>query len=120
MNRTFPPEFSALMQQYQATAAGLGDDHPIARRLWLLVEATAPEWFREEMRTIARDMGLIPPPRHCDGDGNPVFALAELAAHLGVTVEEADAAYRKMLADRRALGLPIDGFQTIGEIHTRH
>ena len=120
MNKTFPPEFSALMAQYRDTAAGLGDEHPIARRLWLLVEATAPEWFREEMRTVARDMALIPTAKHCDDNGNPVFSLAELAEHLGVTVEEADAAYRKMLAERHALGLPIDGAQIVGDIHARH
>lgn len=120
MNKTFPAEFSALMQQYKDTSAGLGDDHPIARRLWLLACATAPEWFREEMRTIARDMGLIPTARHCDGDGNPVFTLAEVAAQLGVSVEQAEATYRKMLAERRALGLPIDDVQITGAIHARH
>ena len=120
MNKTFPAEFSALMRQYRDTAAGLGDDHPIARRLWLLVEATAPDWFREEMQVIARDMGLIPTAKHCDSSGSPVFTLPELAEHLGVSVEQADATFQKILAERRALGLPIDDFQIVGDIHARH
>lgn len=120
MSKTFPPEFSALMQQYKDTSAGLGDDHPIARRLWLLVEATAPDWFRAEMQAIAREMELIPVARHCDDNGDPVFTLQELAEHLGVSVEQADTTFQKIRAERKALGLPIDGFQIAGGIHARH
>lgn len=43
MSKAFTPEFSALLEQYYDTSAGLGDDHPITRRLWLLVLHTAPE-----------------------------------------------------------------------------
>ena len=42
MDKTFPPEFSALMAQYRDTAAGLGENHPTARRLWLLVRQPHP------------------------------------------------------------------------------
>lgn len=109
MNKTFPPEFSALVAQYRDTAAGLGDDHPIARRLWLLVEHTAPEWFKDEMRDMARDMGLIPTSRQCNDQGEPIVTSAELAAHLGMSEEEAEAAIERLIADRKALGLPTAG-----------
>lgn len=81
MNRTFPAEPSDLMQQYKDTAAGLGDDHPTARRLWLLVEATAPEWFRQEMLDMAQQTNPIPAPSLCDENGDAVFTLAQLAEH---------------------------------------
>ena len=55
MQKRFTPEFSALMAQYRDAAAGLGDDHPHARRLWLLVVHTAPEWFVDEMSAMAKD-----------------------------------------------------------------
>jgi len=115
MNRTFPAEFSTLMAQYRDTRAGLGDDHPVTRRLWLLVEATAPLWFLEEMRQLARTMNLIPTARTCNAEGEPVFTLAELAEHLGVPVEEAEATYKRMLAEREALGLPTEVMVTTPE-----
>ncbi len=119
MNRTFPVEFSDLMQQYKDTAAGLGDDHPITRRLWLLVEATAPEWFRQEMLDMAQQMNLIPAPSLCDENGDAVFTLAQLAEQLGVTVEEAEASFNLMVTERRALGLPIPK-PVGGPIHRLH
>ncbi len=119
MQKQFPPEFSALMAQYRDTAAGLGDDHPLARRLWLLVEATAPEWFRDEMMDMGRHMGLIPTPTLCDESGSAVFTLKQLAEQLGVSAEEADQAFKTMTAERRALGLPVPK-PVGGPIHHLH
>lgn len=109
MNKTFPPEFSALMAQYRDTAKGLGEDHPTARRLWLIVEATAPEWFKAEMGAIARNMGLLPEAYGYDDDGQRLYSLDDLAAKLGITPDEARQAVEAMKADREALGLPTDG-----------
>lgn len=120
MQKTLSPEFSALMAQYRDTRAGLGDDHPITRRLWILVEHTAPPWFQDEMRRVAKDMGLIPQPRMCNDDGEPMFSVAELASHMGMSIEEAEAAIERLIADRRASGLPVDGFRKVSpdQLHT--
>ncbi len=109
--KTFPAEFSELMQQYKAHAASLGDDHPITRRLWMLVEHSAPAWFRDEMRQMAHAMNLIPTPRMCNDDGEPLLTTGEMAAHLGISIEEAQASIERFIADRKALGLPADGIR---------
>jgi hypothetical protein len=114
MDKTFPPEFSALMAQYRDTAAGLGENHPTARRLWLLVETTAPEWFRAEMNAVAKEMGLLPATYGYDDDGQRMYSLDDIAANLGITPDEARQAVEKMKADREALGLPTDGIISDG------
>ena len=114
MNKTFPPEFSALMAQYRDTAKGLGEGHPTARRLWLIVEATAPDWFRDEMAAIAQQMGLLPDAYGYDDDGQRLYSLDDLATKLGITPGKARQAVEKMKADREALGLPTDGIISDG------
>lgn len=119
--RTFPPEFSALVDQYRDTAAGLGDAHPITRRLWILIAHTAPDWFKVEMRQMARDFGLLPPARACDANGRPFFSIGDMAAHLGITVEEAHAAVERLQADRAAIGLPAHDAPASGpQVHPLH
>ena len=121
MQKQFPPEFSALMQQYRDTAAGLGDDHPLARRLWLLVVATAPDWFMDEMHAMANDMGLIPEPCACDDTGQKFYALDALAAKLGVSADEAAQQMAMLQAEAAAMGLP-NAIQAkdVRELHRLH
>lgn len=105
-SKTFPAEFVALMEQYAATSAGLGADHPLSHRLWALVVHTAPKWFLDEMHTMAQELGLTPAPVGCDSDGRPVYELAGLAAQLGVTVEEVEQRWAQIQADCAAAGVP--------------
>lgn len=119
--RAFPPEFTALIEQYRDTAAGLGNDNPITRRLWLLVEHTAPDWFKIEMRRIANDCGLLPPSRQCDEHGRPVFSVEDAAAHLGMSIEEAHRAVERLQTERAAIGLqPHDAPASGPQIHPLH
>lgn len=122
MHKQFPAEFAALMHQWKDTAAGLGDDHPHARRLWHLAMQTAPDWFVDEMHQMARDMGLLPTARQCNILGEPIYTVDEVAASLGVSTEEAEASFAQMLAERKALGLPTDGMvtKTADSLHTMH
>lgn len=41
--RPFLPEGATLMAQCRNTTAGMENDHPITRCLWLLLDATAQE-----------------------------------------------------------------------------
>ena len=105
MQKTFPPEFTALMAQYRDTSAGLGDDHPITRRLWLLVMATAPSWFVDEMSAMAREMDLIPEPCACDDTGQRFYSLDALAAKVGVSPDEVRQQMAALQAEAAAMGL---------------
>jgi len=94
------------MAQYCDTAAGLGNDHPITRRLWLLVMHTAPDWFVDEMSAMAKGMGLIPDPAYCDDDGTKFYRLDTLAEKLGVPAAEVEQHMAELRADAAAVGLP--------------
>lgn len=117
----FPPEFSALMAQYRDTSAGLGHDHPIAQRLWLLVVHTAPPWFVDEMSAMAREMDLIPDPCACDDTGQKFYSLDALAAKLGMSPAEAQRQMAALQADAAIAGLR-DVLQTkdVRELHRLH
>lgn len=106
MQKQFPPEFSALMQQYKDTAAGLGDDHPIARRLLMLAIQTAPDWFVSETHDMARSMGLLPEAWGCDESGQRFYAVNDIAAKLGMGADEVTQQMTMLQADAAALGLP--------------
>ena len=121
MQKQFPAEFSALMQQYRDTAAGLGDDHPLARRLWLLLMTTAPGWFVAEMHSTAQNMGLIPEATACDDTGQRFYSLDALAAKLGVSPDEAAQQMAMLQAEAAAMGLP-DAIKAkdVRELHRLH
>ncbi|AVR87527.1 hypothetical protein [Thauera aromatica] len=121
MKKQFPPEFSALMQQYKDTAAGLGDDHPIARRLLMLAIQTAPAWSAREMHDMARDMGLMPEPFGCDDTGRKFYRLDDMAAKLGITPAEAEQHMEQIQADAQALGLDNAVVaKDAGDLHRMH
>lgn len=120
MNRHIPPEFSAAMRRHVELAAQHGEDSPEARRSFMQAMMIAPDWFKEETSQIAADMGLLPKATGYLEDGSPMFSLDDVAGQLGVTVVEAEAAAHDMLADRQALGLPVDGLVVGSErIHRR-
>ena len=105
MQKQFPPEFSALMAQYRDTSAGLGDNHPHARRLLLLAIQTAPAWFLDQMHDMARDMGLMPEPFGCDDNGQKFYRLDDMASMLGIPLTEAQQHMDQLQGDSEALGL---------------
>lgn len=121
MQKRFTPEFDALMQQYRDTSAGLGDDHPLARRLWLLVMTTAPEWFMAEMHAMAQNMGLIPEATACDDTGQKFYSLDALAEKVGVSPDEVAQQMAMLQAEAAAMGLP-DALQAkdLRELHRLH
>lgn len=121
MNKTFPPECSELMTQYRDTAVGLGDDHPLARRLLMLAIQAAPAWFLDQMHDMARSMGLLPEAFGCDGSGQRFYALDDVAAKLGMTADEASHQMTMLKADAVATGLPdmlLSADQ--GDLHRLH
>lgn len=120
MKKQFTPEFSDLMRQYRDTAAGLGHGHPIVRRLWVIVVAAAPGWFRDEMHETACDMGLVPEPIGCDDDGNRLYSLDAVADRLGIDRDEARREFTSLAEDARSVGLAAGGPVSGERIHRLH
>ncbi|HCJ6519572.1 TPA: hypothetical protein NU719_003532 [Acinetobacter baumannii] len=85
---TFPAEFSAEMEKYEALVKSKGEESEEARNQFMKAMLLAPDWFNEMARDIANEMGLIPKEVYCLEDGTRVFTPEQVAEHLGVPVDE--------------------------------
>lgn len=119
-SRHLPPEFSAAMHRHVELAELHGEDSQEARRSFMRAMQIAPDWFKAEVDQMANDMKLLPQPSGYLADGSPMYSLDDVAKHLEVPPGKAEAAMHEMLADRQALGLPVDGLVTASDlIHRR-
>jgi hypothetical protein len=99
----------------------LGQDHPETNRALMLAMELAPAEMIADLGQMAREMGLMPEPCYLE-DGTKVFPLESVAAHLGLTLDEAEESMHEMLAQRESLGLPNDGIMRIDpdSLHRAH
>lgn len=101
-----PIEFSEAMEKYKAMLdenAGIETDE--ARDQFAKAMLLAPDWFHEMAMSEAKTMGLIPKATHCLENGEPVFSLEEIAAHLGISLEDAQKSLNKLITQREEMGL---------------
>ncbi|MFW1943445.1 hypothetical protein ACG93R_08030 [Acinetobacter guillouiae] len=87
--KTFPPEFTEAMEIYTSMLDENGEENSEEARLqFQKAMLLAPDWFQDEAHQMAREMGLLPEPTECLADGTPVFTAEQVAANLGVPVDE--------------------------------
>ncbi|HGF9347983.1 TPA: hypothetical protein ACJESZ_002259 [Acinetobacter baumannii] len=86
--QTFPAEFSAEMEKYEAVVKSKGEDSEEARNQFMKAMLLAPDWFNDMARDIANEMGLVPNAVYCLEDGTKVFTPEQVAEHLGMPVDE--------------------------------
>lgn len=111
--KTFPPAFTQAMQRYQRIEAQHGEDSEQARYAFTQAMLKAPDWFQDEANVIAEKMGLMPAqPSGYSDEGEPLYTLEDLAKTLGISYEEAEAQMHKLIDQRNAAGLSIDGIST--------
>lgn len=85
----------------------MGIEHPeISKAMVMQAMSLAPEAMMDEMSAMAKGMGLMPATSGYTADGEPAFALEDIAAKFGMTEEESHAAMTEMLAAREEIGLP--------------
>jgi hypothetical protein len=106
------PESRAAMNAHLRLVDTLGMDHPDTMRAMMLSMELAPAHIRDEISTMAHEMGLIPDADGYLEDGSPVFRLEDIAMRLGVSPAEAEETMHKMLAEREYLGLSNAGVVT--------
>lgn len=104
LNDEFLPAVNVALELVET----LGQDHPETNRALMLAMELAPDELVDEFGKMAREMGLMPPPQYLS-DGTKVFSLESVAAHLGLTLDEAEESLHEMLAQRESLGLPNEG-----------
>lgn len=62
----------------------------------------------DAMHATMKELIQLPAPTKCDGDGNPLYSLQDVAQALGVSEEEAQEAMTEMLAAHEAAGLDVN------------
>lgn len=100
------PEFLEAMHACLILKDELGLEHPETSRALMVAMALAPDSLKDFMAEQAKELGLMPEPDGYTEDGEPVFTLESIAAKMGMSMEEAQAAAEIMLADCGELGLP--------------
>ena len=100
------PEFKAALARYEHLAKTLGDDHDITTQAFTDCFYLAPPEYVEEAHRIAGEMNLLPETTGYLDDGSPMYSLADVAKHNGITFEQAEQTMHNMLAARAAAGLP--------------
>lgn len=114
------PEFSSAMHTYNAIAETHGEESPEARQAWLKAMALSPDWFIDQfLEEHGEDLG----PDHPDGfteSGEPLYTLASVAAHFGITEEEAKESLEAYLQAKADAGKPVKGLLTGQPFHRVH
>lgn len=101
------PEFLKAMEHYKAMLDQYGDDHPITQRAFMLVWEYSPQWLKDEMDEVITEH--LPKPSGYLDNGEPVYNLADIAKHQGISLEEAEQNLLEMMQNREELGLSNDG-----------
>ncbi len=99
------PKFRLAMQKHLHLVETLGEDHTDTMTALMLAMESAPESFKDLMHVEAVRLDLIPKADGYLEDGQPVYRLEDLAAKLGVSVQEAQATLDRLMTERSAAGL---------------
>lgn len=100
----------------------LGPDHPETIKAICLSLEYAPEEIQEEVRAMAKSMGLIPEKSvGFNEKGEELYALKDIAECAGMSMKEAERAMNDLLAVRKEAGLETEiiqlGYDGSGALH---
>jgi hypothetical protein len=97
--------FLHAIEAHAQIAERLGGDHPKAHLAMEKVMALAPKHVQDAMLKKGRDLGLIPPAGGYLADGTAVYRLEDVAAQMGLSIEEARVFLTRFDDERAAAGL---------------
>ena len=103
-------KFNEAMQTHMKLVQQYGHQHPLVRGHFMEVMEYAPQDLKDTIRQKAQDMGLMPKASAYTEDGEPLYNMAEVAATLGVSQEEAQEALQEMLDECERQGLDSSEF----------
>ena len=91
------PEFSAAMHTHMDYVKAHGHDSDEARLSFVRAMRLAPPAFLDSV--IADMPDLLPVLKKCFDDGTPAYGLEEIAAHVGISLEDATKNLEQMLEE---------------------
>ena len=98
MKHREPPssEFIQAMNDYDNIVTRYGIDSEQEKAQFIKLLRLAPKSLQAEIRGKAKELDLIPPPSGYSDDGNPLYNVADLARHFGLSESEVIADIERM------------------------
>ena len=96
MNEPVNPAFFAEFDKYKRIVEKHGEDSEQAINQFMKVFELSPESIKQEAHAKAKELDLIPPPSGYSDDGNPLYNVADLAKHFGLSESEVIADIERM------------------------
>ena len=81
--------FEALSEQLKAMQQAGLEDSPVYQRIATMALEAAPDSLKSAIMDIAVREGRLPPPMGVDASGKRLWRLEDVAAHFGLSAEEA-------------------------------
>lgn len=96
MNEPVNPAFFTEFDKYKRIVKKYGEDSDQAIEQFMKVFELSPESIKQEAHAKAKELDLIPPPSGYSDDGNPLYNVADLAKHFGLSESEVIADIERM------------------------
>ena len=96
MNEPINPAFFAEFDKYKHIVEKHGENSDQAINQFMKVFELSPESIKQEAHAKAKELDLIPPPSGYSDDGNPLYNVADLAKHFGLSESEVIADIERM------------------------
>ena len=88
MNEPVNPAFFAEFDKYKRIVEKHGEDSEQAINQFMKVFELSPEYIKQEAHAKAKELELIPPTSGYSDDGEPLYSVADVANHFGVSESE--------------------------------
>ena len=96
MNEPINPALFTEFDKYKRIVEKHGEDSDQAINQFMKVFELSPEYIKQEAHAKAKELDLIPPPSGYSDDGNPLYNVADLAKHFGLSESEVIADIERM------------------------
>ena len=88
MNEPINPAFFTEFDKYKSIVEKHGEDSDQAIKQFMKVFELSPEYIKQEAHEKAKELDLIPPTSGYSDDGEPLYSVADVANHFGVSESE--------------------------------
>ena len=96
MNEPVNPAFFTEFDKYKRIVEKHGEDSEQALNQFMKVFELSPEYIKQEAHAKAKELDLIPPTSGYSDEGEPLYSVADVANHFGVSESEVIAQLGKL------------------------
>ena len=82
------PALKRALAEYESIASLHGEDSEQAINAFMKVFELSPEYLKQEAHAKAKELDSIPPTSGYSDEGEPLYSVADVANHFGVSESE--------------------------------